>query len=182
MTSLDIHEEERRLIGIDGAKKPFPVIIERNKHLFKNVETVIEIGSGRGRFIRWFKENFPSIRLYVAVEPYGPFVEKYPRWRALRVYNDYWENVKYRLLDKRFDVVIFWDVLMFMRGDPIRTTEEIMTMARRYFLFSLYPAKNSVLGAFNRDVYRRILHYFDTHPELRIVDKRHWNRFYEKVK
>jgi len=112
-----------------------------NAHLFADTMTVIDIGAGSGRFVKYFllgeykcgrkRPNakssslyevkalikFPIVR-YVAIEPYPLFCAKLqyiaradPR---LEVVCDLWENVRSKFMHSKFDTVIVWDVAMYM--------------------------------------------------------------------
>ncbi|RLE87250.1 MAG: hypothetical protein DRJ67_05245 [Thermoprotei archaeon] len=177
------------IFGRDSPCKPFPRIVSGNRHLLLGARRVLDIGAGRGRFARWFMENVPSVEEYVAVEPYPRFVELLRRleWPPLRVVPAAWEDVRDSLVSESFDVVIAWDVAMFMdlrgvHGGPplaalLRELEEWIGMTGKCLLFSLHPVKYSVL---HRADFRCILRFLDSHPRLRLVAKSYLNRVYAK--
>lgn len=174
-------------IGVEAANKPFPRIVHTYARLFSDVKTILDIGAGRGRFVRYFllgeyssggkvwrsPVRF-SVEEYVAVEPHPPFCNALrkigdPR---LKVVCAAWEDVEEELSGKRFDVVVFWDVLMFMARPPFAVLDRVIPLARRYFLFSLHPVK----GTSMRDL-RAILRSLDR--RLKVVAKSYLNRIYE---
>jgi len=203
------------IIGRETGSKPFPRIVHMNAHLFADVRTVIDIGAGTGRFAKYFllgeyrcsrkrpnskpsslyevksPINFPITR-YVAIEPYPLFCAKLqlmvtadPR---LEVVCDLWENVRGRFMYEKFDIVIAWDVGMYMdlrsvhrTDDPVeavlREIDIWVNMASRYFLFSLHP----VSGVIPKKRLGDILRYTDTHPRLKLIAKSYLNRIYEVV-
>lgn len=75
-------------------------------------------------------------------------------------------------------MVIFWDVIMFMPGDPYKILDEVIAVTGKYLLFSVYPVK---LGRLTREELRRVLDYLDSHPRLRLVAKSGFNRIYQLV-
>jgi len=128
------------IIGRETGNKPFPLVVHRSAYLFANVETVIDIGAGTGRFAKYFLKGeyrcnrrnsnanstnhlyevkapvkFP-ITKYIAIEPYPLFCAK------LRFINDprlevvchLWEEVRSSFIGRKFDAVILWDVAMYM--------------------------------------------------------------------
>jgi len=204
-------KEVGSIIGRETGNKPFPLVVHRNVHLFANVETVIDIGAGSGRFVKYFlfgeykcsrkRSNTKSSSLYevkapirfpiakyVAIEPYPLSCAK------LKLINDprlelvcsLWEDVRERFTHRRFDVVIVWDVAMYMDlrpvygvSDPveaiIKELDVWINMANRFFLFSLHP----VNGVIQRSRFRDILQYLDAHSRLKLIDKSYLNRVYE---
>lgn len=71
------------MAGIEAGNKAFPRIVHNYAELFKNAETVLDIGVGRGRFAKYFlKGTYEAggrtwrapvrfaVREYVAVEPH----------------------------------------------------------------------------------------------------------------
>jgi len=200
------------IIGRETGNKPFPLVVHRNAHLFASVETVIDIGAGSGRFVKYFlfgeyrcsrkRPNskpstlyevkapvaFPIIK-YVAIEPYPLFCAKL-RYMAtkdprLEVVCDLWENVRSKFVHRKFDMVIIWDVAMYMDlrpvygvSDPVEAIiKEIdvwVNMAQKFFLFSLHP----VNGVIPQSRFRDILSHLDDRPRLELVDKSYLNRLY----
>jgi len=175
------------VIGVCSPYKPFPVIIKRNKHLFRHISTVLDVGCGDGRFVRFFLNNYDNVTDYIAIEPSEELIKKIgikdPRLTVIR---SLWECLRSTLSKRRFDVVILWDVLMFMdlRGiygvdDHLKASmvllSEMIGMTDKYFLFSLHPVKS---GFISRRDFKRILHFLDTHPNLRLMDKKYLNRLY----
>ena len=179
---------QRPLFGVETANKPFPRIVHAHAHLFSDAKTILDIGAGRGRFARYFLLGEYSsggkvwrspvrfnVEEYVAVEPYRPFCNALrkigdPR---LKVVCAAWEDVEEELSGKRFDVVVFWDVLMFMTRPPFAVLDEVIPLAKRYFLFSLHPVKGHLTM---RDL-RAILRSLDR--RMRVVAKSYLNRIYE---
>jgi len=139
------------IIGRETGNKPFPLIVHRNAHLFSEIRTVIDIGAGSGRFVKYFlfgeyrcgrrRSNarptnlyevkapiaFPILK-YVAIEPHELFCAKL-RYMAtkdprLEVVCDLWENVRSKFMHQRFDAVIVWDVAMYMDLRDIHGTSD----------------------------------------------------------
>lgn len=187
-------------IGVETGYKPFPRIVHENAHLFTDVRTVIDIGAGRGRFVQYFlKGEYRCgrtarnngrlyhvkapvsfmIEEYVAVEPYEPFCRRLSSLRdpRLKVICARWEDVR-AILRRRFDMVIFWDVLMFLSLEPYQVLEELIEMTGKYFLFSLHPTKNGILP---QSKFREILAWIDSHPKLKLIAKTYLNRVYRKT-
>jgi len=201
------------IIGHETKVKSFPIVVHRNAHLFADVRTVIDIGAGSGRFVKYFllgeyrcknavryskstnhlyevkaPIKFPITR-YVAIEPYPLFCvmlrhigSNDPR---LEVVCRLWEDVREMFIGKQFDVVIAWDVAMYMdlRGvhyvdDPveaiIKELDIWINMASKFFLFSLHPVR----GVVDSKRFSEILTHLDMHPKLKLVDKSYMNRVY----
>jgi len=189
------------IIGVETAHKPFPSIVHENQHLFKGVKSVLDIGAGTGRFVKylllgrytnggkvWELRGKPDIVTYVAIEPYQPSCRKLWELRdsRLQVICDTWESVRDKLAGSRFDVVILWDVAMFMdlrpiygTSDPvealIRELDIIINMVERLFLFSLHPVKNCIIC---QNSFNEILSYLDNHAKLKLIGKKYLNRVY----
>lgn len=174
------------IIGIEAHYKPMPKIILENRRLFKKCRNVLDIGAGRGRFVRFFLENFDNIEEYVAIEPFPRSISKLKEVGddRLVIVADLWENVRDVFLRKRFDIVVFWDVLMFMdlsfiSENPVEAAKtelnNIINITRKYFLFSLHPVKKTILP---RENYREILNHLDNHSKLKLVAKKYLNRLY----
>ena len=177
------------IIGIEAYYKPIPRIIEENRELFRECRNVLEIGAGRGRFVRFFLENYGNIEEYVAIEPYEKSVKELrkigdPR---LTIVHATWEDVREKYLDKKFDIVVFWDVLMFMdlsfHGNNTvenakKELDKIVNIADKYFLFSLHPVKRCILG---KQHFKEILGYLDKHPKLKLIAKKYLNRLYKVI-
>ena len=141
---------------------------------------VLDIGSGPGRFVPLFQ----GARLYVAVEPYGPFADEIERRLSAmveshEVYRDLWENVKPSLLMRRWDVVIFWNSLMFMKPpkgvDPVEYGKELVDEVidsikpGGLLLFSVYEAKT---GYYTLDQLKQIYQHVLHHPCLEVLKKK----------
>jgi len=192
------------IIGVETRHKPFPSIVHENQHLLEGVKTVLDIGAGSGRFARylllgkyasggrvWELKAKPTIEAYVAVEPYEPSCRKLrgigdPR---LQVICSTWEEVRGKLVGSKFDLVIMWDVAMFMDlrsvhhvQDPVeallRELDIIINVSEQLFLFSLHPVERCVIC---RDRFNEILAYLDSHRRLKLIGKRYLNRVYGKV-
>ncbi len=178
-------------IGVDTPSKPFPRIVHENAALFRDVKTVLDIGAGRGRFVQYFltgryrngsySVEAPvrfSIERYVAVEPCRQFCTRYLKAIGddkLEVICARLEDVRTRFRNAEFDMVIFWDVLMFINANPYEILEEVISIARKWFLFSLHPVKNSTIP---HAEFRKILAFLDAHPRLCLIAKANLNRVY----
>ena len=176
------------LIGVDTACKAFPSVVYESSHILIGAATVIDVGAGRGRFARYFLRGeyrsgrygvrAPvefSVTEYVAVEPYFCNELRKIRDPRLRVVCARWEDVREEYVNREFDMVILWNVLMFMPTDPYEVLKDMIHMARKFFLFSLYPVKSGTLPA---EKFREVLLWLDTHPELEVVSKKYFNRVY----
>lgn len=176
-------------IGIEAANKPFPRIVHAHAHLFLNVKTILDIGAGRGRFAKYFllgeyrsggktwrsPVRF-SVEEYVAVEPYPPSCNALKKIGdpRLKILCNTWEEAKSELSERRYDVVIFWDVLMFMARPPFVVLNEVVPPTKKYFLFSLHPVRS---GYLTKKDFRKILKTLD--KEMKVVAKSYLNRIYE---
>jgi len=108
--------------------------------------------------------------------------------RALAAIRALWEDVRWSLLRRSYDVVVLWDVVMFMDlrrvhgGSPlaaaIKELDALVEAAGKYLLFSIHPCRRSVLDGRES---RAALRYLDEHPRLRPVGKRYLNRIYAKA-
>ncbi len=192
-----------KVICVETQYKPFPSIVHENAGLLRGCRSFLDIGAGTGRFVKYFllgeyrskgkitKLPVPlDIEEYIAVEPCDTSCNKLktlgdPR---LRIVCDYWESVRSTYLKRKFDVVIFWDVAMFMdlrnihgTSSPveaiIRELDLLVDSTDKYFLFSLHPVKSAVIPS--KD-FKKIYDYLDNHAKLRLVAKKYLNRFYEK--
>jgi len=199
------------IIGRETGSKPFPKVVHRNAHLFIDVKSVIDIGAGSGRFVKYFlfgeyrckrRPNFKPTSLYevkapvrfqiakyVAVEPYPLFCAKLLHMSAqdprLEVVCGLWEKVRSKFMWLKFDMVVLWDVAMYMDlrpvygvSDPveaiIKELDVWINMAQKFLLFSLHP----VNGVIPQSRFRDILQYLDAHPRLKLIDKSYLNRVY----
>lgn len=188
------------LIGRETPGKPFPMVVHENAHLFAGVRSVLDVGAGRGRFARYFllgeyigsSKKYPRSRLwcakapvnfvieeYVAVEPHEPFCEELRRIgdARLRVICTRWEDARAELRGRGFDMVILWDVLMFIPLDPFEVLSELIEMTREFFLFSLHPVENVPLP---KERFKEVLAWLDSHPKLELIGKKYLNRVYRK--
>jgi len=189
------------IVGVETGYKPFPSIVHENQHLLAGVETALDIGAGSGRFAKylllgrytnrsgaWELKVRPSIKTYVAVEPYEPSCRKLKELNdpRLQVICSTWEEVRGKFAGSKFDLVILWDVAMFMdlrsiHGTPdpaealIKELDAIVSLARRLFLFSLHPTRNCIVC---RDRFKEVLAHLDNHRQLKLVGKRYLNRIY----
>ncbi len=192
-----------KVICVETRHKPFPSIVHRNTSLLKNCKSFLDIGAGTGRFARYFLlgeyrsggkiTKLPApldIEEYIAVEPCDTSCNELRKITdpRLKIECDYWENVRSTYLRRRFDVVIFWDVAMFMDLRHIHNTSDqikalieeldlIIDSVNKYLLFSLHPVKNTVIPS--KD-FKKIYEHLDNHVKLRLIDKKYLNRFYEK--
>ena len=181
------------VIGVDAVVKPFPSIVEEYRVLFRELEPlrVLEIGAGRGRFVRWFLQNF-RVEEYVAVEPYPRYAEvltalRY-RYPQLRVIPRAWEECREEVLVeygwRSFDVLVLWDVVMFMDLRSVHRCRDVVEavklevptwveLARKYILFSLHPVKSALVP---RERFREIYAEFEKYCTA--LAKRYLNRIY----
>ena len=172
------------IIGVDATHKPLPKLIARNAHVFSNAE-VLEIGAGRGRIAKFALEK--GVRKYIAIEPHLPFAKmltsiKDPR---LTVVVDLWENVRDYFVTRKFDVLVLWDVLMFVDltkvhgGDylhaVLREVEYFAKMTRRHILLSLHPVK----GLIPKEHFKTIVQEF-TKYGFEITDRIYLNYLLQK--
>ena len=182
------------MIGVDTAYKAFPSVVYESSHLLRDATTVIDVGAGRGRFVKYFlRGEYRSGRYgvrapvkfdiseYVAVEPHERFCEELrgigdPR---LRVVCARWEDAREEYVNREFDMVILWDVLMFMPADPYEVLKDMVRMAGKFFLFSLHPVKS---GALPTGRFREVLSWLDSRPELKVVGARYLGRVYYVIK
>jgi len=185
------------VVGVEAPCKPFPRCVQECFERFREVEplTVIDIGAGRGRFVRWFMSNF-DVELYVAIEPYpksfnylrGVVATEVPQGDRLVLIRGTWEEVRDVFIHDRFKVVVLWDVAMFMDLTGVHGvsdyTEAIkrevphwVKMAERYVLFSLHPVKR---GLVPKSRFREL--YMEFEKYCRVVAKRYLNRVYEVIK
>jgi len=176
------------MIGLECRVADVPKILVENADLFEDVRTVLDIGAGTRRIAQFLLLRFSNIESYIAIEPH----RKSCQTLVVRLLNDSrlhvvcrrWEEARNQFLNARFDVVILWNVLMFMDlrflhnvNDPaeaaVRELDVMTRIAGKYFLFSLYPAKNSVIPP---SAFRQILNYLD--HKLKIVAKSGLHRVY----
>ena len=151
-----------------------PRIVVQNKELFTNVRSVLDIGAGEGRFIGFFLNNAPYLEKYVAVEAdpvLAVRLRMYLNDSRVEIINDYWENVENELLKRRYDVVILWNVIMFLDEDPYQLLERIIDSTKKYILFSIYSVNEEYMPRLNKKILLEIVNYMDNHPRLRIVAK-----------
>jgi len=175
------------MIGLECRSAQVPKILTENADLFKGVRSVLDIGAGTGRLAQFLLLNF-NVESYVAVEPHRKscqtIVVRLSNDPRLHVVCRKWEEVRSQFLNAKFDVVILWNVLMFMDlrvvhgiDDPVEAAvkelDTITRIAGKYFLFSLYPAKNSVIPHL---AFRRIFDFLDR--RLVVVAKNGLHRIY----
>ena len=190
-----------KLYGIEAPAKTFPRVVHTLRHEFSGVRSVLDIGAGSGRFLQyfvhgvyesakgtWINEAKPPIERYVAVEPYEKSCESLRRLSngVVEVVCEPWEEVRGVYLRGAYDMVIFWDVAMFLdlRGshgveDPVealtRELDAMISVTKRWFLFSLHPVKRCVVC---RPDFLRVMGYLD--DKLRVRAKYMWNRVYAR--
>ena len=59
------------VIGIEKPNNNYPRLILQSRRLFNDCHTFLDIGAGRGRFVKLFFEEFKlDIHEYIAIEPY----------------------------------------------------------------------------------------------------------------
>ena len=182
--------------------KPFPRIVYENSQLFANIRTILDIGAGRGRFAQYFLKGeyksgnkpvirhnlyhvkspiqFIKIEKYVAIEPCQKSCKHLQRISDHRLVTicTTWEEAKNLVRNDNFDMVIFWDVLMFMKGNPCKIVNEIIAHAKQFFLFSLHPVKTGYLP---RYMYKPVIKCLDNHPSLIPIAKKYYNRIYKII-
>lgn len=108
----------------------------------------------------------------------------------MKIVEGRWEDVRDRFIGREYDVVVLWDVVMYMDLRPIHpdaktpldaVLKEIpvwIDMTKRYFLFSLHPVKYTLIPV--RDfarIYRRI-EEGTRRKSVRLHAKTYLNRFY----
>jgi len=171
------------VVGVEAKYKPIPSVIERNRRLLYHVRTVLEIGAGTGRLVKWFLQN-TKVESYIAIEPDRKSVEVLAKIEdpRLTIIPDYWEFVRDSFIDEKFDVLVLWNVLMFVDltgvhgGDYkhaiLKETKYFVNMTKKYILLSFHPVKSGLLK--NVEDYREILQEF-LKCGCRIVDRKHLN-------
>ncbi len=150
----------QRVYGIGAHRSSVPWAIRRTvlQLLPPRPVTVLDIGAGRGRFVDFFL-SAASVRRYVAVEPYRPFCRELTR-RNVEVFCMPWEKVR---LDGNFDVVIFWNVIMFIPADDYTALLDDVVRRGRIILFSMWPVKRGVMPAHE---YIRVASHFELNTEV----------------
>ena len=174
----------RSVIGVEAPYKPFPTVVERNRHRLRNIRTVIEIGAGTGRFVKWFLRN-TNVELYIAIEPSQKGINALKKIKdpRLQVIRSYWEFIRDKIITKTFDVVILWDVLMFVdltsvhdKEDYLQSilkeTKHFVDMANKYILLSFHPVKRGLLKTVSE--FKPILYEFLKHG-CQVMDKTYLN-------
>jgi len=190
-----------KLYGIEAPAKPFPRVVHELRHEFRDVRSVLDVGAGAGRFLQyfvhgvyksakgtWINEAKPPIERYVAVEPYEKSCERLRRLSngVVEVVCKPWEEVRGAYLRGAYDMVIFWDVAMFVDlrdvygvEDPaeaiIHELDRMVSATKRWFLFSLHDVQHCVVCRLD---FLHILAYLDS--RLRIRAKNRWNRVYAR--
>ena len=174
------------IVGVCTSHKPFPTLIAENERLFEGCRTFLDIGAGDGRMAAWFA-SYDDVEEYVAVEPCLKLLHKLVAtlrgWRPLRTVAARWEDVRWRLIQRRFDVLIVWDVAMFMDLSEVHGLNPLDSLLREidvwcemtegYLLFSLHPCKNAVIPS---QLFPKIFERLDS--RMRLVGKRYLNRIY----
>jgi len=189
-----------KLYGIEAPAKLFPKIIHQLRHEFRDIKTVLDIGAGSGRFLKyfvhgvykspkgvWVNDAKPQLEKYIAIEPYTRFCEQLRRLSngVVEVVCKPWEDVRDVYLRDVHDMVILWDVAMFIDlrevygvEDPaealICELDRIISATKRWFLFSLHHVRHCVICIAD---FQRVLSYLDSKLKVRAVNR--WNRVYE---
>jgi len=157
------------IFGVDRSRGDVPEFVKRHAQLIRRVleageGRVLDIGAGRGRFARWIIANMP-VRLYAAVEPYEPYLRELIRNAAeamaqanrmvvLDVSPYPWQRVRDYYMKLDWDVIIAWNVGMFLdlrktHGTPSfreALVREIACWIRKakLVLLSFYPVKSGL--------------------------------------
>jgi len=182
------------IIGICAYNKPFPKVVHE---VFNNVEkneinSVLDIGCGDGRFIQFFLNKF-NIKEYFAIEPDHKVIERLRRnintsnYDNLYIIQALWEDVRDSFLRRKYDIVILWDVLMFMDltkvyhndtilNSALKELDVLINITNKYFLFSLHPVKRCTI---HYTEFKKIFEYLDNHEKLELLGKRYLNRVYK---
>ncbi len=175
--------------GVDSSKKKqVPRFVIRHSDKFVNAETVLDIGAGHGRFLEWFLK-YTNVRKYIAVEPWQPFVSrlrkivsKYSNRKAeVVIINKPWQDVRDVLLREVYDVIVAWDVFMFMDLRDIWKLEdyqacvanEICELVKhcRWLLLSFQRSKYGLPGLRDFEDFKTIVSLANKLCRLDIVDK-----------
>ena len=179
------------ILGVDAGYKPIPKILIERGNLLRDAESVIDIGAGRGRFLKWFLLN-TNVKRYVAVEPCTKFVKslevivkKYGDGRDVEIVKKPWQEVRNFYMNEEFDVVILWDVLMFMDLRYVHGTDDFLDavikevpifskMCRRFLLLSFHPIKKGIPELSNKEAFNKILREFVKNG-FEVLDRRFLN-------
>jgi len=152
----------QRVYGIGAHRSSVPWAVRRTvlQLLPPRPVAVLDIGAGRGRFADFFL-SAASVRRYVAVEPYRPFCRELTR-RSVEVLCMPWEEARLSV-GGSFDVVIFWNVIMFMPADDYTALLDDVVRRGRIILFSMWPVKRGVMPAHE---YIRVARHFESKAEV----------------
>ena len=125
------------VLCIDSPSKPFPKLVESNIDFLRKVlETgegrVLDIGAGHGRFVHLFRVYKLPVKKYIAVEPCAEFtfylrgaldcLELDTSANVLHV-DRKWQEVRSELLQEDWDIIIAWDVFMYMDLRRVHSTD-----------------------------------------------------------
>jgi len=81
-------------------------LIERNIG-FKNIQSILEIGSGNGKLIKRIRHEHHDVKITV-IEPGSYFKKELSKIKNISIINDYIENVN---INEKFDLIIMSHVL-----------------------------------------------------------------------
>lgn len=134
---------------------PFSYDIFNNtisNHLTKlNVESILDIGAGAGKYGNICR-HIPSIKSIDAVEPTFKYVEDYSLNQIYtKVYNETIQDFIINNCIKRYDVVIFGDVLEhFFRSEVIDYIDYFLYRSKWAIVIwpTFYPQDNAMNNAF----------------------------------
>ena len=155
-----------------------PKLVTSCVNLFKEVESVLDIGAGYGRFLKWFITN-TNVKYYVAIEPYPKFVNtlhtlvnnlRNVRETKIEIVPKPWQEVRNVYLSKEFDVVILWNVIMFLDLRPFHNTSSFLDAilkefkhlsktCRKYMLIAFEKIKNGIPELTNEQTWNTIIKY-----------------------
>jgi len=123
-----------------------------------------------------------GVEEYIAIEPHLPFVKILEKIddRRLKIVPGLWEQVRDDFINKQFDVLILWDVLMFMDLSVVYGEDYLNSILKEVDVFSrmspciflsFHPVKERLLSG---TYYHDIVHEF-LRKGFRIVDQVYLN-------